>query len=375
MENYNIEMDLSDQGQILWNLFKKYYNKDSTATHIDRGVLKIAVAREHPKHEAMFATVIDSLAETSIPNLIHEVLEQKIDRNSLQLTQALVSGHNDKVLSLFGERELLLAGELEADTSSDICIAPSLKELFAARSAENRITVYPPVLNDALEGGALRGHHIVLFAVTDLGKTLFSLNMVRGFIENGLRVLYVGNEDPLSDLIERFLVCLTGKDKWTVRKNPEKTENLARKKGWDNLIWAELCPGTLEEIGSLIEKYKPDVLIVDQIRNLDTGDKDFVRTLEKAAKGMRNFAKRHSLLAISITQAADSADGRAVLGRGDIDNSNVGIPGTADLMLGIGATQQQEFEGVRTLSFPKNKISGQKQPLQVFFNHKTMRVD
>ena len=115
--------------------------------------------------------------------------------------------------------------------------------------------------------------------------------------------------------------------------------------------------------------------MVDQIRNLEVGEKNYVRSLEKTAQGMRNFAKQYNLVSISITQAGDSADGKAVLSRGDIDNSNVGIPGTTDLMLGIGATFAQEFEGVRTLSFPKNKIGGAKSPLQVFFNTKNMRVE
>ena len=90
---------------------------------------------------------------------------------------------------------------------------------------------------------------------------------------------------------------------------------------------------------------------------------------------MRNFAKRYKLLAVSITQAGDSANGKAILSRGDIDNSNVGIPGASDLMIGIGASHEQEISGERTLSFPKQKISGNKMPIPVFFNMKTMRVE
>ena len=89
---------------------------------------------------------------------------------------------------------------------------------------------------------------------------------------------------------------------------------------------------------------------------------------------MRNFGKKYNMAAISIAQAADSATGKAILTRGDIDNSNVGIPGTADVLLGIGATEEQELAGIRVFSFVKNKL-GDKRPIQVMFNHKVQRIE
>lgn len=372
---YEVKESLSDQGKVLWELFETYYNKDSSADKIDKTLLNSSIDRLYPKHSDMLQTVVNNLEETSEINVVSEVIEQKLETTKALLSQAFSSTKDVKIEPLLEEYSRLVAGELEAASSSDIIIAPDLKELMLSRSVENRIRILPEKLNEALEGGALRGHHIVLFSVTDMGKSLMALNMTRGFIEDGLKVLYVGNEDPISDLIERFLVSLTGKNKHTVRKHYEKAQEVAEKKGWHNLVWAELSPGTLGEIRSLIEEHNPDVLVVDQIRNLDTGDKNFVRVLEVAAQSMRNFAKKYNLLSVSVTQAGDSANGKAILNRGDIDNSNVGIPGTADLMLGIGATQDQEFDGIRTLSFPKNKISGSKQPIQVRFNTTNMRVE
>jgi archaellum biogenesis ATPase FlaH len=320
---------------------------------------------------------VNNLTPTSPQNLLYEIREQRRDALKLELASAFASDKDKtkEIEQLWEEWEKLIAGDIDGSDKSEVLIAPDLADIMEKRSTANRIKVYPDALNSVLDGGALRGHHIVLFAVTDMGKTLFTLNMVRGFIEQGYKVLYVGNEDPVSDLIERFLMSFTGKDKWTIRKHWRKAQDWANKRGWDRLVWAELSPGTLSEIRSLIEKHKPDVLVVDQIRNLDTGDKNFVRVLEVAAQGMRNFAKKYDLLSISVTQAGDSANGKKILSRGDIDNSNVGIPGTADLMLGIGADEDDEYNGVRTLSFPKNKISGNKQPVQVIFNTKNMRVE
>lgn len=375
IQKYNIKSDLSDKGQALWDMFTEFYSTDAAAQVIDKVILLRTIDRKIPKFYEQFKSTIDNFEDTSTPNLLKEIIATKKDRVGLELTQALSLKQESKIFSLWKEWEALANGELETNDDSSIIIAPELGKVFEGRTLENRIPIYPDALTKQLEGGALPGHHIVLFAPTDMGKTFFVLNMIRGFIEHKYKVLYVCNEDPVSDLIERFLVCLTGKDKWTIRRNYSKAQRFAEKLGWHNLVWAELSPGTLLEIDGLIVKHKPDILVVDQILNLDTGNRDEVSSFALAAKAMRNWAKHYKLLSVSVTQAADSATGKAVLGRGDIYMSNVGIPGTADLMMGIGATSEQEFDGVRTLSFPKQKISGNKQPLMIFLNHDNMRVE
>jgi len=379
LAKYDVRDTLSDSGQILWDCIADYYKTDIDTSQVSITVLKAAIDRKYPKHAVMFHELVENLPAPSAGNLIHEIVQLKKMHVSMELSQAFATSKTERIQELWEEYNLLLAGELEEDDESSVLIAPDLVSIMDERSVENRFQMIPPVLNTALEGGPLRGHHLVIYAVTDMGKTLFVLNLVRGFIEQGLTVLYIGNEDPVSDLIERFLTSLSGKDKFAIRNHPKRAQVFADKKGWERLVWAELTPGTLGEIRMLIEKHKPDVLVVDQIRNLDisTGDRggNYVLSLQKAAQGMRNFAKKYSLVSVSVTQAADSADGKAILNRGDIDSSNVGIPGTADLMLGIGATAEDEFNGYRTLSFAKNKVSGNKRPVKVFFNTTTMRVE
>ena len=90
--------------------------------------------------------------------------------------------------------------------------------------------------------------------------------------------------------------------------------------------------------------------------------------LEEAANAMRNIAKRYDAIAITVTQAGDSAQGKAVLDMGDVDSSNTGIPGACDVLLGIGGTEQQIAQGIRTLSLSKNKIGGVHDSFPVRFN-------
>ena len=91
------------------------------------------------------------------------------------------------------------------------------------------------------------------------------------------------------------------------------------------------------------------------------GGKSESRTnqLEAAATFARNMAIKHKMVSISATQAGDSARNKAILDMGDVDYSNTGIPAQADLMIGIGGTEEQESSGIRVLSLCKNKITGQ----------------
>ena len=90
---------------------------------------------------------------------------------------------------------------------------------------------------------------------------------------------------------------------------------------------------------------------------------------------MRRLAKKYNALAVSVTQAGDSGENKAILNMGDIDGSNTGIQGTADLIIGLGATYDMIQRGMLTLSFSKNKLNGNKQPVSITINPGLVRVE
>jgi hypothetical protein len=143
-----------------------------------------------------------------------------------------------------------------------------------------------------------------------------------------------------------------------VLENPAEAEAKANASGYGLVVFAGLSPGTPTEIEELVVEHTPDVLIVDQLRNLNVKEDNFVRALEKAASAVRNIGKRHHCVVISVTQAGDSASGKSVLDMGDVDNSNTGIPAQADVLLGIGMSSEDEARGFRVLSLCKNKPGG-----------------
>lgn len=358
--------DLTDQGRIIMDHLTEFYDRDAGAQHCDSALLARDVARglSNPKHKAAFTGLIEDItAEQHSPaNVVHDFIAVKREAVGHRLASMLAAGRDPgDVRPLIGEYEdWCQASDIdEVGDEEAVMVGASVTDLVrTSYTDEALIKVWPPALNDKLDGGCLPGHHIVVFARPEMGKTMFLVNAMAGFLAQDRRVLYIGNEDPISDIVLRVVGRLTGMTKHEIMDDPDLADTEARRVGYENLILAGLAPGSPREIERLILEYKPQVLLIDQLRNLNVGEEHFVQKLEKAATAARNLGKKHDLLVISVTQAGDSASGKAVLDMGDIDSSNTGIPAQADVMVGIGATREDEAMGRRVLSLCKNKRSG-----------------
>jgi KaiC/GvpD/RAD55 family RecA-like ATPase len=374
----DVDDEFSDQGHIIWDLVKDYYGNDAEAESVDRTILVSKIERKYPKHFKALSNFLDDCEteEVSIPNLQRELYELKLDNLSDKIAGCMAAKNFDEATPLLEEYHRLRTDEeIVSAKDNKVLQDVSVHDLLERTSHENLTKVLPAQLNNRIEGGLLPGHHMVVFAPTDMGKTLFAVNLAYGFLKQGKRVLYVGNEDPAEDILTRLLTRMTGMTAKEIRRNPDRADDIAHRRGYENFTLVEADPGTEAELRGYIEEYEPDVLIVDQIRNLDMKESNKVLQLERAAQMMRNFGKRYDLIPVSFTQAGDSATGNKFLGRGDIDYSNVGIPGTADVLIGIGADEDMERQGFRMLSLVKNKRGGNKEPIRVRFLHNLSKVE
>lgn len=361
VEAYLEDADFGPDGKLILNEIKEFYETDPHAKAVDKDILNARLERRVPnaKNAKALQGVVNSLPDVSGANVVQELLDLKATNIGLELAVALGSGDRSKIDSLLPKYQEALTAE--EDTSNEIT-GLSVKELLANNYDDSKlIQLAPKALNDRLDGGARPGHHVLVFAPTEMGKTLFVINMVAHFLRQGLRVLYVGNEDPASDILLRIITRLSGRDKFAVKADPDAAQRACDEANYGLLTFADLAPGTFPRIANLVKRYTPDVVVLDQLSNINVNvsrNESKTGSLEQAAKEARSLAKRNKLLVVSVCQAADSATGKVVLGRGDVHNSNVGIPGQADLMLGLGADEQMEARGLRECSIVKNKISG-----------------
>lgn len=350
---------LTDISKIIYEEISTFYTIDPDANHIDKDIIKERVAKKYPKHQERLLAIIDELdSNVSVPNVLEEYKQVELAAIGNDLATLLISDeHNEKTIQLV-ERYLKRARS-ESGDDSDVYFGAKPEELLEAFKPESLIQVFPSVINATLGGGVPLGSHIVLFARPEIGKSLFSVNMCGEFLKQGAKVLYFGNEDPQQAMRMRFVSKLAGLTKDLIIKNPKQAWATAEENGLNNLIFVGKGDVSLGLVETLAEKYEPKIIVVDQMRNLNIGNR-FTRVegLEHIAMNLRRIYKDANAIGISITQAGDSAEGRKVLTMGDVDFSNTGIPATADIMLGMGADESSIAMNRRVITFVKNKISG-----------------
>ena len=364
----------SSEFQVLMDRVGKYYERDPTAESASIEVIGAQI-EESVRSEKLVSRLKDILSEAagssvSVANVREVVLLAQEQEVADKLAAALVAGDRTKADALIVELQTLRENSLLAQEEEDDVL--NCVDLSALMESEydpvNVIQIYPKSLNDRLDAGARKGHHIIVLGPVNMGKTAFNVNLGSGVAYQGKRVMHLINEDRAQDVYVRYVSNLSGMTKHEIRDAPQEANEKARARGLDNVFVKDIKPGTPEQIKHFIKKYEPEVVIVDQLRNLQMKAENRTNQLERAATEMRNIAKQDNVLMISVTQAADSARDKLVLDSGDVDSSNVGIPAQADLLIGIGADEAAKAEGVRWLSIIKNKISGDESHFPVKIN-------
>lgn len=370
----------SATASVVASSIEDYYSRDPDA---ERCPVEIVTERAtanlgNPKHVEAVTNFVASIdRDVSVSNLLFDVRQLKRNRVGDEISGLLANRQHGRKLDSLVEtyRELGVddgATSEDADRDNAILHAVGSEELLSKFFEQSSTFTFPyPQLNRICAGGARRGHHILVFARPEIGKTLVTLDIVRHLLPS-FRTLYIGNEDPISDIVLRLFCGLCGVSQEDVRRNPGKFDERAFSRGYANFIGASLAPGRFDEIDELSKQFEPDVVVLDQIRNLDVGDDNRVTGLEKAAVGARNFAKRRNCLVISVTQAGESAEGKSHLEfSSDIDFSKTGIPGAIDLAIGVGASREDAQHGIRTINISKNKLGGIHSAFQVSVDTRT----
>lgn len=374
-----IEETFTPYASLLLKLIRKFYDTDSEAKHADLDVIEGWIKNDLPsKNHELYINFLKECysVDVSASNIAELVLETKRKSVGNKLATALLENDKKKIEEYKDKYSSLEFPDNNEEEEEDYCgesVDSLLEEDSAGAGA--RIKLLPKRLDDFCKSKTKRGHQIVIIARPNAGKTATTLTLTYGFALQGLSVLIFGNEEPVIDTRMRAISCFTGMLEEEIKADPAKAQALLDKRGWKNVRFIPLHPGTPKQIERYVERYKPDVIVVDQIRNLNVGADTRVNQLERAATEMRNIAKKHSCLVVSITQAGDSADNKLVLEMGDCDSSNTGIPAQADLMIGVGVNKEYEMHGLRMFNLPKNKIGGVHGNFQVKFNARTSRVE
>ena len=329
----------SKELQLLLGKIGEYYARDSAVEGVSSELLMAQIG-ETLRSEKLVARLTEFVNEAaagtaSLANVKAVILLAKQQEVADKLSAALVTDlGSEKIDALVKElQELRARDSLDECEDEDVMMDVDLIYLMNQEyDPSNVLEIYPKSLNQRLDVGAKKGHHITIFARPNIGKTAFTVNLGSGIARQGKRIMHLINEDRKEDVYIRYVSNLSGMDKHSIRDNPAEADRIARQNGLDNVIVINIKPGTPDLIRHYIDKYKPDAVIVDQLRNLQVKAESRTNQLEASATAMRNIGKEKNVLMITVTQAGDSARDKLVLDDGDIDFSNCLAKGTEVLM-------------------------------------------
>lgn len=368
MDEFLDDGDFTAQGRVILRAISAYYERDRDARKVDQGILveQIDKTLGNAKKLDTFKEVLANLPyDIGAVNVSQSVLEQKQAAAADKLANALAErsmSNAEQVSTLLEEyRHIHQVTDLSS-TKSFTRYDVSVENLFGRElAADNKIKLLPKVLNDMIGGGAYPGHCVIIFGRVEMGKSMFALNLSAGCIAQNLRVLYIDNEDSLMDTQRRFVQRLIRKPKEWCLEHKEEAHSLSIEKGIDRFILTE-DPGNAHEVESAILYYRPDVVVVNQMRNMVSGD-GAVDKLDTLAHKLRQIGKKHRKLMVLITAAREGEVDRTgqvrdkiILERADVYSSRTGIPAAADLLIGWGGSAQMQENCQACLSVVKNKI-------------------
>ena len=358
LEKFDVFQALSDHGKILYEYIKEFYNTDLKAKSVDLDLLKNKIERDLPKQKVLFFSILERLPkeDISFPNLFKEIVEIRKEDVGRKLSSILLSGDKAQAPALIEQYTTIEASLKALRDDDDVMVGVPIGDIVSRVSQANKIRLWPKALNDRCDGGVVRGNNILIFGRPEVGKSLFAINLCGGFLYDGYKVLFIENEDPTDITMSRIICRLSEKTIHEVIELADKLQKDVDAKGYKNLVFKSMSPGTFHEIQGLIDQHKPDIVIINQLRNIYCGKCERVIQLERAATNSRNLAKKNNIVVVGISQAGDSADNKLVLEMGDIDFSNTGMPSQMDLIIGVGINPDFESKGQRMISLPKNKL-------------------
>ncbi len=358
-QNTGIELaDLGDAAQCVYSAVAEQYGRDPDLRKADYATLRSQIVRRYGEG-AMANSVLDFVSsfpeDTSSVNVVEEYRLLRVARTATELATALATGQNGSAVDeLLEKYKALKDGESEGKQEKYRLTLDDFKS-----ESGQRLGLMPKTLNNYIGGGVLRGHNITVYGRPDSGKSMFAINQAAYACAEGYKVLYIANEEPSQDITKRLLARMA-RIKIEKLHDPACLQRAFKhvSEAYQNWYLLHKAGVTVKDIRRHAARVNPDFIVVDQLKNVAVADDNRALQLDKLARHVRELGIEFNAVTISVTQAGESAQDHLNLRMSDVEWSNTGIPGAADLMIGIGVDDEWQTQGKRMLSLPKNKING-----------------
>jgi len=338
------------------------YKRDLTINEVEALLMAkypLLTAAQKALHIAVLKDIKPVIGGDVAEEVIRASFREHIGETIAQLGMSLIEG-NDTDLSRVKELVDKYEGGFIPDRELDV-LSNEFEDILEYANDKLPWKFNLAGLNRLIPGIG-PGNFGIMFALVESGKSAFNISICfgpDGFAEQGARVLYVANEEPAEATRFRAVMANTGFSEERLLQNKHAARDMWRRIK-DNVLFHETTE--IRQLEALVKKYKPDIVVVDQMDKLNINGsfaRDDLKLSEIYRRG-REIAKKNQCSFIAVTQADASADGRTSLRFTQMSGSKIGKPAEADYVLGLGkeATENGSDNFLRYLTVSKNKIGG-----------------
>lgn len=278
-----------------------------------------------------------------------DILNEKKDK-------ALIGQHIKEALSFSFDKNLGL------DYKRDIH-----KRFEFYNRVDEKISTEWDMLNLYTNGGLQKGTLTIFAGSSGLGKTLCGTNLTAHFIKKGLVGAYVTLELAEEFIARRIDSVITRVPYYSLPRAEEKVTEEIGKRVKGNVFVREYPPSKASSANILnfvkdleiVNKVKLDFLVVDYIQlmkpNHASKNSNSYDKYKDVSEELREMAVELNIPVISFSQVQRSGYGNSGMGLSHIADS-IGIVNTADLVIGMTQTLEEEPELMQTWRFIKNRL-------------------
>lgn len=282
----------------------------------------------------------------------------------------------------FGERAIPLLEDMAATGNPDALMdLKSMLDTTAASvsstSTESFVTSnIEDIIKSHVSGGGLEwrfdemnvmagpirfGDLVVVFGRPEVGKTSFVISELMHWCtqltDPNDKVIIFNNEEGGSKLVLRAYTVALNVDggKLSTLSDP-RTKFLAAT-GGDRLLVYDNSALSTRDVERVCESVKPKVIVFNVLDKVLGFDKmNDVARVRQIAVWARDLGKKYNAVVVCVGQADASAEAEKYLYMNQYYGSKTGVPGEADLMIGVGCDPNEP--DLRYFHLCKNKLSG-----------------
>jgi replicative DNA helicase len=300
--------------RIIWESMAELY-KDGV--DIDFITLTNKVKDKTGDSKAYYITgLTESFTSTAnVENYARIIWEKYIQRETAKSAQALLNASYDdydNVGSILEKHSKLIQELRQIQPSRQRDIGVLVDEMKATVEEDSNLIPFNLGHLDTFAGGMTRKEITVLGGRPGHGKTTLVINIVRGLIEQGYRVMLFNREMSNTEMLKKMVVMESNALKYgDIRRNDLSEDSKEEfdvvsdtmKDKYENFLMFDNVR-TLDDCLREIAKHKPDVVIDDYIQLIDvSGVKEGRRfEIEKIMQEYKWICKQEDCSSILVSQ-------------------------------------------------------------------------